>query len=100
MKCDYLWPELEYLGHLITAEGITPNPDRIIKVGNYPEPKNAKEAKQLLGLVGYYRKFVKNFSAIAKPLTRLLKENVPFEFGQTEKFAFDKLKIVSLRLLS
>ena len=50
-------------------------------VKNYPEPKNAKEVKQFLGLVGYYRKFVKKFSTFAKPVTRLLKENVPFEFG-------------------
>ena len=62
------------------------------KVENYLEPKNAIKVKQFLGLVGYYKKFEKNFSAIAKPLTRLLKENVPFEFKQTEKLAFDKLK--------
>ena len=55
--------------------------------------KTLKLVPEFLGRVGYYRKFVKNFTAIAKPLTRQLKENVPFEFGQTEKFVFDKLKI-------
>jgi len=77
-KCEYLRPELEYLGHIISEHGNKPNPNRTEKVKNYPVPKNPKEIKQFLGLVGYYRKFIKNFSKIAKPLTKFLQKFVTF----------------------
>jgi len=64
-KCEYLRPELEHLGHIISEHGIKPNPNQTEKVKNYPVPKNPKEIKQFLGLVGYYRKFIKDLSKIA-----------------------------------
>ncbi|XP_051173560.1 uncharacterized protein LOC127289595 [Leptopilina boulardi] len=91
-KCEYLRPELEYLGHVITKEGIKPNPDRIDKVKNYPRPKTQKQIKQFLGLIGYYRKFIKNFSKIANPLTKLLRKETTFEWTQKEENAFSELR--------
>jgi len=75
-KCEYLRPELEYLRHIISEHGIKPNPNRTEKVKNYPVLKNPKKIKQFLGLVGYYRKFIKDFLKIAKLLTKLLQKSV------------------------
>lgn len=91
-KCEYLRPELEYLGHVISEHGIRPNPNRIEKVRTYPAPKNPKEIKQFLGLVGYYRKFIKDFSKTAKPLTRLLQKSSIFQWTSEQQHSFDSLK--------
>ena len=84
-KCEYLRPELEYLGHVISEHGIQPNPDRIEKVRTYSIPKTPKEIKQFLGLVGYYRKFIKDFSKVAKPLTRLLQKSSIFQWTSEQQ---------------
>lgn len=61
--------EVAYLGHVITDKGIKPNPEKIIiTITNFPTPKNVSEIKSFLGLVGYYRKFIENFSKITRPL--------------------------------
>lgn len=91
-KCEYLRPELEYLGHVISERGIQPNPNRIEKVKIYPVPKNPKEIKQFLGLVGYYRKFIKDFSKIAKPLTCLLQKSSTFQWTSEQQHSFETLK--------
>jgi len=91
-KCEYLRPELEYLGHVISEHGIKPNPNRTEKVKNYPVPKNPKEIKQFLGLVGYYRKFIKDFSKIAKPLTKLLQKSTTFVWTNEQQHSFESLK--------
>ncbi|XP_036149749.1 uncharacterized protein LOC118647910 [Monomorium pharaonis] len=91
-KCEYLKPELEYLGHVISEQGIQPNPNRIEKVKTYPVPRNPKEIKQFLGLVGYYRKFIKDFSKIAKPLTRLLQKSSTFQWTNEQQHSFESLK--------
>ncbi|XP_036142141.1 uncharacterized protein LOC118645372 [Monomorium pharaonis] len=91
-KCEYLKPELEYLGYVISEQGIQPNPNRIEKVKTYPVPRNPKEIKQFLGLVGYYRKFIKDFSMIAKPLTRLLQKSSTFQWTNEQQHSFESLK--------
>ena len=60
-KCDYLWPELKYLGHLITKDGVKPNPAKIQAVRDFKTPQNVTQIESFLGLAGYYRKFIKNF---------------------------------------
>jgi len=67
-KCEFLKRELIYLGHIITKNGVRPDPKKIIVVKNFPIPKTRKNIKQFLGLAGYYRRFIENFSKIAKPL--------------------------------
>jgi len=91
-KCEYLRPELEYLRHIISEQRIKPNPNRTEKIKNYPVPKNPKEIKQFLGLVGYYRKFIKDFSKIAKPLTKLLQKSVTFVWTNEQQHSFESLK--------
>ena len=74
MKCDFFKSEIHYLGHLISAEGTCPLPDKLDTIKNMPMPKDTKEIKQFLGLTGYYRKFVPRFADISRPLTQLTKK--------------------------
>ena len=91
-KCEFLRPELEYLGHLITEEGVKPNPNKLEAVRNFKRPSNATGIKSFLGLSGYYRKFIKNFSTIAKPLTDLTKKDKPFLWTSECETSFQRLK--------
>ena len=91
-KCEYLRPELEYLGHLITADGVKPNPEKIKAVKEFRIPANVTEIQSFLGLAGYYRKFIKNFSHIAKPLTDSTKKDNPFKWLNKHQEAFENLK--------
>jgi hypothetical protein len=71
-KCEFLRKEVNYLGHII-SERVKPDPQKILAVKEFPRPQNSKNIKQFLGLAGYYRRFIPNFSKTAKPLTNLLK---------------------------
>lgn len=73
-KSEFFKRETEFLGHVITQNGIKPNPKKIECVVNFPIPKTTKQIKQFLGLTGYYRKFIKDYSLIAKPITTFLKK--------------------------
>ena len=68
-KCEFLKKECEFLGHIITEKGVKPNPDKIKEILNWMLPKNEKQIKQFLGLLSYYRKFIRDFLKIARPLT-------------------------------
>lgn len=81
-KCKYLRPELEYLGHVITADGVKPNPKKIKAVLDFPKHRSATNIKSFLGLSGHYRKFIKDYSTIAKPLTELTKINQEYNWTQ------------------
>ena len=74
-KSEFLKKEAEFLGHIITPEGIKPNPKKLEAIRKYPIPKTTKEIKSFLGLIGYYRKFIKDFAKITKPITKCLKKN-------------------------
>lgn len=91
-KCEFLRKEVTYLGHVISENGVHPDPEKIKAVKNFPIPKNPKNIKQFLGLAGYYRKFIEGFSNIAKPLTNLLKNGVEFKWTQKEQDSFNTLK--------
>lgn len=101
-KSEFLRKEVEFLGHVVTTEGVKPNTNKIEAILNWPLPKTPKQLKSFLGTVSYYRRFIPGFANIAKPLTSQLRgngktinyENVDFEN------AFSKLKqIMSTDLL-
>ncbi|XP_063911941.1 uncharacterized protein LOC135128792 [Zophobas morio] len=93
-KCEFLKREVCYLGHLVTDKGIRPDPEKVKSVKNFPVPTNTKQVKAFLGLAGYYRRFVQNFSSISKPINNLLKKNVPFDWTTSVQLAFEKLKSI------
>lgn len=91
-KCQLAQSEINFLGHVISREGIKPCPKKIEIVKNYPKPKNEKEIRSFIGLCSYYRRHVPNFADIAKPLTKLTKRNEQFNFTSDCEVAFQKLK--------
>lgn len=77
-KCSFAQPQVSYLGHIIGAQGVSTEPKKIQDVLTWPTPISVKKLRGFLGLAGYYRKFVKNFGIISKPLTQLLRKGVSF----------------------
>src|SRR5438067_9897345 len=72
-KCEFCAAEIKFLGHIIGRDGRKVDPDKVEKVKNYSKPENISQLREFLGLTSYYRKFIKDFSKKAKPLTKLLK---------------------------
>ena len=80
VKCCFFKKYIQYLGHLILVDGIQPLAEKLESIAKMPAPKNPKEVKQFLGLVGYYRKFVPRFADISRVLTHLTKKGVEFKW--------------------
>ena len=93
-KCELLKPEVLFLGHIVSKEGIHPNPKLIEDVVNWDVPCNVKDVQQFLGLCNYYRRFIHKFSDIASPLTQLTKKEVKFVWDSRCQRSFEKLKQV------
>ncbi|XP_044572124.1 uncharacterized protein LOC123257372, partial [Drosophila ananassae] len=94
-KCEFMKKETEFLGHIITTEGIKPNPQKIEAIQKFPIPKTQKEIKSFLGLCGFYRKFIPDFAKIAKPMTVNLKKGSTINSTNKEYLeAFEKLKLL------
>ncbi len=92
LKCNFMKKSVLYLGHKISAEGILPDPEKVIKVKNYPIPKNADETKRFVAFANYYRKFIKNFAGISACLTRLSKKDVKFVWTSECQKSFETLR--------
>ncbi|GAB5053510.1 hypothetical protein PESHB5_00080 [Pediococcus parvulus] len=78
-KCEFWLREVSFLGHVVSASGIRVDPSKISAILNWKPPRNITEVQSFLGLAGYYRRFVKGFSMIATPITKLLQKDVKFE---------------------
>ncbi|GAU23300.1 hypothetical protein TSUD_237540 [Trifolium subterraneum] len=90
-KCSIAQSSIEYLGYIVSAEGVGPDPSKISAMVSWPSPKNVKQLRGFLGLTGFYRKFVKHYSSLAAPLIALLKKD-SFEWNQEANEAFEHLK--------
>ncbi|KAL9976989.1 hypothetical protein ACROYT_G014344 [Oculina patagonica] len=101
-KCSFVKQRVEYLGHVVTPDGVQPNPEKVRVVRDFPVPKNLKELRAFMGLANYYRRFVRGFAHIASPLNALTKKGVKFGWTQSCADAFDKLKraLVSAPILA
>ena len=102
-KCQFFKRRVKYIGHMVSESGVEPDPDKVEKVKTWPKPRNPEEVRKFIGFVGYYRKFVQNFSKIARPLTDLMpapsskrkskaKEQKQWHWGDEEERAFETLK--------
>lgn len=91
-KCKFLHTKIEFLGHIVENNTISPSTNKTNAVLNFPEPRTLKHIQSFLGLTGYFRKFIKDYGLIARPLSDLLRKDVQFHFGQEQQTAFLKLK--------
>src|SRR6185295_13043141 len=91
-KCDFYQKQILFLGHMILKEGIQPNSTLVEKIKNCPRPTTKTKVRSFLGLASYYRRFIKNFSAIARPLYNLTKQDEVFSWTEDCKNAYEYLK--------
>ncbi|XP_071676908.1 uncharacterized protein [Lolium perenne] len=91
-KCEFWLKEVGFLGHVISAGGVSVDPSKIQSIMEKKAPTNQTEIRAFLGLAGYYRKFVEGFSSIARPLTQLLKKDKKFEWTDKCEASFQELK--------
>ncbi|GJS55046.1 putative reverse transcriptase domain-containing protein [Tanacetum coccineum] len=91
-KCEFWLQEVHFLGHVVNHEGIHVDPSKIEAVKNWKAPTTPSEVRSFLGLAGYYRRFIENFSKIAKSLTSLTQKNQKYEWGEKQEEAFQTLK--------
>lgn len=92
-KSEFLRKETEFLGHVVTTEGIKPNPNKIAAIQNYKLPRSTKQIKAFLGITGYYRKFIKDYGKVAKPMTAFLKKNAKIDLNDKDYIeSFENLK--------
>jgi hypothetical protein len=78
-RCEFWLTEVAFLGHAISAGGVSVDPSKVKDVLNWMPPMNVSEIQSFLGLAGYYRRFIQDFSKIAKPMKKLLEKNKDFE---------------------
>ena len=91
-KCEFWLKEIGFLGHIVSAGGVSVDPTKIKDVEEWEAPTNQTQVRSFLGLVGYYRKFVEGFSSIAQPMTQLLKKDKKFEWTDKCEASFQELK--------
>ncbi|GJW35200.1 putative reverse transcriptase domain-containing protein [Tanacetum coccineum] len=92
LKCEFWLQEVQFLGHVVNHAGIHMDPSKVESVKNWKTPESLTETRSFLGLAGYYRRFIENFSKIAKPLTLLTQKNKTYVWGDIQDEAFRILK--------
>jgi len=101
-KCFFFKPEIKFLGHVVSEQGIHTDPEKIDKVVNWPVPQNSDELRSFLAFAGYYRRFIKDFSRVTRPLSELLpptstkkgqkKSKVEWRWTENEQHVFEHIK--------
>ena len=101
-KCHLCSEQVEFLGHVVSPEGVSTDPKKIAKVAEWPIPTSKKEVQQFLGLAGYYRRFISEFAKIARPLHRLTEKTATFNWDNDCQEAFETLrdKLISAPILA
>ena len=91
-KCEFWLDQVAFLGHIISAGGVSVDPGKVKDVLNWMPPQNVSEIRSFLGLAGYYRRFIQDFSKIAKLMTKLLEKGKDFEWSSECQASFEELK--------
>ncbi|GJX39672.1 putative reverse transcriptase domain-containing protein [Tanacetum coccineum] len=91
-ECEFWIPKVQFLGHVIDSQGIHVDPAKIVSIKDWASPKTPTEIRQVLGLAGYYRRFIEGFSKTAKSITKLNQKKVNFDWGDKEEAAFQLIK--------
>ncbi|UYV64710.1 K02A2.6-like, partial [Cordylochernes scorpioides] len=91
-KCRFAYTKLLILGHVVSNEGIAPDPEKIISIRKFPTPRTVKDVRAFLGLCSYYRRFIREFSKVALPLQILTRKNHSFAWGKEQELSFNSLK--------
>ncbi|GKB74103.1 hypothetical protein Tco_0935515 [Tanacetum coccineum] len=91
-KCEFWLSKVQFIGHVIDSEGIHVNPAKIEAIKDWASPKTPTKIRQFLGLAGYYRRFIEGFSKIARPMKKLTKKSMKFEWGEKAEAVFQLLK--------
>ena len=91
-KCSMFQHEVVFLGHVVSKDGVSPDPSNIEKIIQWPRPKNARQVKQFVAMGSYYRRYVKDFARVAKPLNELTKKDKEFKWDTDCEKAFSSLK--------
>ncbi|GJP56055.1 hypothetical protein CLOM_g15120 [Closterium sp. NIES-68] len=91
-KSDFALEKVQFLGHIVSAQGVHVDPKKIEAVRTWKSPENVKELQQFLGFANYYNRFVPQYAKITAPLTNLLKKNTPYKWGPQYQEAVEKLK--------
>ena len=91
-KCRFARQEVEYLGHIVSHQGIKGDPKKLTAVRNSPTPRNLDELRSFLGLANYYRRFIDQFASIVHALLQLTKSKVTWKWGTEEQTCFDRIK--------
>ena len=92
-KCKFFQKQVDYLGHTIQADGTSPDPAKVEAVKVWPVPKNVTDVRSFVGFCSYYRRFIRNFAEIARPLHAVTKKNARFEWNEDCQVAFERLKL-------
>ena len=91
-KCEFYKERVEYLGYILTPEGLFMDSAKVKVIQDWPEPRRVKDIQSFLGFANFYRRFIFNFSDIVIPLTRLTRKQTTFAFGEKERVSFERLK--------
>ncbi len=91
-KCHIGQQEVKFLGHVVSKNGIKPDPENVEAVSKMNHPTNVKETRRILGMAGFYRKHIEKLSALASPLMDLTRKNQPFKWDETCQRAFEEIK--------
>ena len=91
-KCEFYKDKVEYLGFDVSARGVQPSPDKVRAVVEWPKPSSVKDVRSFLGLAGFYRRFIRNFSLKARPLTELTRDDATWRWDEPQEMAFKTLK--------
>ena len=92
-KCQLFQRQVMYLGRVIGVDGTSPDPEKTSKVKEWPVPKTVRDVRSFIGFANYYRRFIKNFASIAKPLHDLTKKSARFEWTPAQQASFDQLRL-------